>query len=120
MAEMVKKATRESFGEALCALAETNPDIVVLDADLAAVSYTHLVFHRGFHYLGNGVGVLHSHDVGAVGHGFPGGGVLEVCLLYTSRMHRAISKGEAWMTAPTMTKIRTASQKLVRRLSWMA
>ena len=31
MAEMVKKATRESFGEALCALAETNPDIVVLD-----------------------------------------------------------------------------------------
>lgn len=35
MAEMVKKATRESFGEALTALAETNPDIVVLDADLA-------------------------------------------------------------------------------------
>ena len=31
MAEMVKKATRESFGEALTALAETNPDIVVLD-----------------------------------------------------------------------------------------
>ena len=34
MAEMVKKATRESFGEAITALAETNPDIVVLDADL--------------------------------------------------------------------------------------
>ena len=40
MAEMVKKATRESFGEALCALAETNPDIVVLDADLAEAPKT--------------------------------------------------------------------------------
>ena len=40
MAEMVKKATRESFGEALCALAETNPDIVVLDADLAEATKT--------------------------------------------------------------------------------
>ncbi len=35
MAEMVKKATRESFGEALVALAEKNPDIIVLTADLA-------------------------------------------------------------------------------------
>ena len=40
MAEMVKIATRESFGEALCALAETNPDIVVLDADLAEATKT--------------------------------------------------------------------------------
>lgn len=40
MAEMVKKATRQSFGEALSALAEQNPDIVVLDADLAAATYT--------------------------------------------------------------------------------
>ncbi len=36
MAETVKKATRESFGEALCELAEQNKDIVVFDADLAA------------------------------------------------------------------------------------
>ncbi len=35
MAEIVKKATRESFGEALVELAKTNPDIVVLVADLA-------------------------------------------------------------------------------------
>ncbi len=35
MREIVKKATRESFGEAVTALAETNPDIVVLDADLS-------------------------------------------------------------------------------------
>ena len=40
MAEMVKRATRESFGEALTMLAETNPDIVVLDADLAEATKT--------------------------------------------------------------------------------
>lgn len=35
MAEIVKKATRESFGEALVELGAENPDIVVLVADLA-------------------------------------------------------------------------------------
>lgn len=40
MAQILKKATRESFGEALCELAETNKDIVVLDADLAAATKT--------------------------------------------------------------------------------
>ena len=40
MAEAVVKATRESFGEALCELAKTNKDIVVLDADLAAATKT--------------------------------------------------------------------------------
>lgn len=40
MAEMVKKATRESFGEALVMLAKVNPDVVVLDADLAAATKT--------------------------------------------------------------------------------
>ena len=35
MADIVKKATRESFGEALVELGRTNPDIVVLVADLA-------------------------------------------------------------------------------------
>lgn len=40
MAEMVKKATRESFGEALVMLAKENPDVVVLDADLAAATKT--------------------------------------------------------------------------------
>ena len=33
MAELVKKATRESFGETITALAENDPDIIVLDAD---------------------------------------------------------------------------------------
>ena len=40
MAEKVVKATRESFGEALCELAKTNKDIVVLDAVLAAATKT--------------------------------------------------------------------------------
>lgn len=40
MREIVKKATRESFGEAVTALAETNPAVVVLDADLAEATKT--------------------------------------------------------------------------------
>lgn len=40
MADIITKATRESFGEALVELAETNKDIVVLDADLAAATKT--------------------------------------------------------------------------------
>lgn len=40
MAEMVKKATRESFGETVTALAVEYPEIVVLDADLAAATKT--------------------------------------------------------------------------------
>ena len=40
MAEIITKATRESFGEALCEMAEHNPDIVVLDADLSAATKT--------------------------------------------------------------------------------
>lgn len=40
MADMVKKATRESYGEALRDLAEEYKDLVVLDADLAAATKT--------------------------------------------------------------------------------
>lgn len=40
MAEIVKKATRESFGEAVTELAAEYPDVVVLDADLAAATKT--------------------------------------------------------------------------------
>ena len=40
MAQTVLKATRESFGEALCELAMENKDIVVFDADLAAATKT--------------------------------------------------------------------------------
>lgn len=47
MAEIVTKATRESFGIALCELAKTNKDIVVLDADLAAATKTS-IFKKEF------------------------------------------------------------------------
>ena len=40
MADVIKKATRESYGEALTALAEKYPNLVVLDADLAAATKT--------------------------------------------------------------------------------
>lgn len=47
MAETVKKATRESFGEAVTALAEENDKIVVLDADLAAATKT-AIFKKAY------------------------------------------------------------------------
>lgn len=40
MAEVIKKATRESYGEALTELADKYPDLIVLDADLAAATKT--------------------------------------------------------------------------------
>ena len=40
MSQIIKKATRESFGMALCELAKTNKDIIVFDADLAAATKT--------------------------------------------------------------------------------
>jgi transketolase len=47
MAKTVCKATRESFGIALCEMAKTNKDIVVLDADLAAATKTY-IFQKEF------------------------------------------------------------------------
>lgn len=40
MADVIKKATRESYGEALSALADEYEDLIVLDADLAAATKT--------------------------------------------------------------------------------
>ncbi len=40
MAEIVKKATREGYGEALIELGKTHDDFIVLDADLAAATKT--------------------------------------------------------------------------------
>ena len=47
MANVVTKATRESFGEALCELAKENDRIVVLDADLAGATKT-ITFQKAF------------------------------------------------------------------------
>ena len=40
MADIIKKATRESYGEALAELSSEYPDLIVLDADLAAATKT--------------------------------------------------------------------------------
>ena len=40
MAEVKKIATRESYGNALVELGQENPNVVVLDADLAAATKT--------------------------------------------------------------------------------
>lgn len=63
MAEMVKKATRESFGEALIELAETNEDIIVLDADLAAATKTG-VFKKAYPDRFINCGIAESNMVG--------------------------------------------------------
>lgn len=47
MAEIVTRATREGYGEGLCALAEVRPDLLVLDADLSAATKTS-VFRKKF------------------------------------------------------------------------
>lgn len=40
MADVIKKATRDGYGAALLELAAENPDVIVLDADLAAATKT--------------------------------------------------------------------------------
>ncbi len=40
MSEMMKKATRDSYGESLVMLAQTNEKVIVFDADLAAATKT--------------------------------------------------------------------------------
>ncbi len=40
MAEVIKTATREAYGKALVELGEKNPNVIVLDADLAAATKT--------------------------------------------------------------------------------
>ena len=47
MAEQVKRATREGYGDGLCELAEIRPDMVVLDADLSAATKTS-VFKKAY------------------------------------------------------------------------
>lgn len=47
MADVIKKATRQSYGEALTELAEKYPELVVLDADLAAATKT-AIFKKAY------------------------------------------------------------------------
>ncbi|MGN0684222.1 MAG: transketolase family protein [Oscillospiraceae bacterium] len=40
MADIITRATREGYGDGLCALEEVRPDLIVLDADLSAATKT--------------------------------------------------------------------------------
>ena len=44
---MADKATREGYGDGLCALAEIRPDLIVLDADLSAATKTS-IFRKAY------------------------------------------------------------------------
>lgn len=63
MAQIVTKATRESFGEALCELAKTNEDIIVLDADLAAATKTS-IFEASFPERFRNCGIAEGNMIG--------------------------------------------------------
>ncbi len=63
MAQVVTKATRESFGEALCELAKTNENIVVLDADLAAATKTS-IFEKSFPERFRNCGIAEGNMIG--------------------------------------------------------
>ena len=66
MSEVKKIATRDSYGAALVELAKDHPDVVVLDADLAAATKTGVFkkaypdrhFDCGCRYGGYGAGAL--------------------------------------------------------------
>lgn len=47
MAEVIRRATREGYGDGLCELAEIRPDLLVLDADLSAATKTS-VFKKAY------------------------------------------------------------------------
>lgn len=63
MAEMIKKATRESFGLAVTELAAKNPNIVVLDADLAAATKTE-IFKKAYADRFIDVGIAECNMIG--------------------------------------------------------
>ena len=63
MAEMLKKATRDSFGEAVTELAAEYPEIVVLDADLAAATKTG-IFKKAYPDRFFDCGIAESNMVG--------------------------------------------------------
>lgn len=63
MAEMVKKATRESYGLALAELGEKYPQVVVLDADLAEATKT-VIFKKKFPERFIDCGIAESNMIG--------------------------------------------------------
>ena len=60
---MEKRATREGYGEGLCALAEVRPDLLVLDADLAAATKTN-IFKKAYPEKHYDCGIAESNMMG--------------------------------------------------------
>ena len=75
-----KKATRQSYGEALKELGEKNKDVVVLDADLAGATKSG-IFKKEFSDRFFDMGIAEQNMIGtAAGLATCG----KICLLYTS------------------------------------
>ena len=74
MADVKKIATRESYGNALVELGKENPDIVVLDADLAAATKTG-VFKKEFPERHIDCGIAECNMVG-IGAGLAAAGMI--------------------------------------------
>lgn len=60
---MEKRATREAYGEGLCALAEVRPDLIVLDADVAEATMTK-IFRKAYPERHYECGIAESNMMG--------------------------------------------------------
>lgn len=60
---MANKATREGYGDGLCALAEVRPDLIVLDADLSAATKT-CIFQKAYPEKHYNCGIAESNMMG--------------------------------------------------------
>lgn len=60
---MANRATREGYGEGLCALAEIRPDLIVLDADLSAATKTS-IFRKSFPDMHYNCGIAEQNMMG--------------------------------------------------------
>lgn len=60
---MANRATREGYGEGLCALAEVRPDLIVLDADLSAATKTS-IFKKAYPNMHYNCGIAEQNMMG--------------------------------------------------------
>lgn len=60
---MANRATREGYGEGLCALAEICPDLIVLDADLSAATKTS-IFKKAYPNMHYNCGIAEQNMMG--------------------------------------------------------
>ena len=110
MAQVIKKATRESFGMALCELAKTNKDIIVFDADLAAATKTG-IFKKEFPERFFDCGIAEGNMVG-VAAGMAAAGKIPVAASFamfaTGRAFEQIRNSVAYLIL--MLKLPAATQ----------